>query len=95
MIAPSGILSGVLSPTESKVKGPPKSSPALASHPLELFLITSIGFEREKHPCMSLALSPIATPESSPIEAILQIRQVPAPGVSKLTALGVGGKPRI
>ena len=89
------MLSGVPSPTASKVKGPPNNSPPLASHPLALFLITSIGFEREKHPCMSLALSPIATPESSPIEAILQMRQVPAPGVSKLTALGIGGRPRI
>ncbi len=95
VIAPSGILSGVPSFTEVKVNGPPNSSPPLALQPLALFLITCIGFERLKHPCISSALSPTATPVSSPKEASLQIKQVPAPGLSKLTADGVGGKPSI
>ena len=89
------MLSGVPSPTASKVKGPPNNSPPLAWQPLALFLITSTGLEREKHPCMSLALSPIPTPDTSPTVASLHMRHVPDPGVSKLTALGVGGRPRI
>ena len=95
VIAPEGILSGVPSFTEVKVKGPPNNSPPLASQPLALFLITSIGLDNEKHPWISSALSPIPTPVTSPTVASLQMRQVPAPGVSKLTALGVGGRPSI
>ena len=95
VIAPEGILSGVPSFTEVKVNGPPNNSPPLASHPLALFLITSIGLDSEKHPWISSAFDPTETPDTSPTVASLQMRQVPEPGVSKLTALGVGGSPRI
>ena len=89
------MLSGIPSPTALNVKGPPNNSPPLAWQPLALFLITCTGLDSEKHPCMLLALSPIPTPVTSPLKAKCHIRQTPAPGVSKLTALGIGGIPRI
>ena len=95
VMLPAGIISGVPSPTELKVKGPPNSSPPLALQPLALFLITSTGLDRLKQPSRSFALRPTWAPEISPLMARCQIRQVPAPGVSKLTALGIGGRPRI
>ena len=88
-------MSGTPSPTWSKTKGPPNNSPPLALQPLAFVLITSIGLDKLKQPWMSLALRPTSAPVIVPSEAILQIRQVPAPGLSKLTTLGIGGKPKI
>ena len=95
MILPAGIISGVPSPTELNVNGPPNNSPPLALHPEAFVLTTSIGLDKLKQPWIALASIPTSKPVIGPSYAILHTRHVPAPGLSKLTAEGIGGKPKI
>ena len=95
VIDPAGIISGVPSPTELNVNGPPNNSPPFALQPLALFLITSIGLDKLKQPWIALASMPTSKPVIAPSYAILHTKHVPAPGLSKLTAEGIGGKPKM
>ena len=66
MIDPAANISGVPSPISENVKGPPKSSPPFALHPLAFSLITSIPFVRPKHPSNALIAIPVPNPVTSP-----------------------------
>ena len=96
VIEPAGILSGTPSLTESKANGPPNKSPPFALQPLALLRITSIKLtDRLTHPVRSAMFKPWAKPPISPSYATFHIWHTPAPGASKFTALGIGGKPKI